>query len=266
MSAQADTEAWYGRFKNAQELTRRAMDSAKHNDAKETAALYQVEGALREVESGYGERARADANAAMQLAPNRDVQAMAGLVLAQAGDAAGAEDLAGERNNTFPAWHAGAEVLAAHDSGRHRCGEQRSEAGGYELLKEADALELGTPTIRHSGPGLCAWKSLSGARGTETWPREEFQKFIDHGAMVGNFPWGALARLGLARAYALQAQSSNADPADAARIKARAAYRDFLTLWKGADPDIPILKEAEAGHAKLNNVCFSCAAEFPHLR
>jgi tetratricopeptide (TPR) repeat protein len=102
LAAQADTEAWYGRLKNAQELTRRAMNSAKHNDAEETAALYQVEGALREVESGYGERARADANAAMQLAPNRDVQAMAGLVLAQAGDAAGAENLAGELSKTFP--------------------------------------------------------------------------------------------------------------------------------------------------------------------
>jgi predicted Zn-dependent protease len=69
----------------------------------------------------------------------------------------------------------------------------------------------------------------------------EFQKFIDHRGLVRNFPWGALARLGLARAYALQGD----------KAKARAAYRDFLTLWKDADPDIPILKEAKTEYANL---------------
>ena len=74
----------------------------------------------------------------------------------------------------------------------------------------------------------------------------EFQKFIDHYGLVMNFPWGALARLGLARAYALEGQT---DPA--ARDKARAAYQDFFTLWKDADPDIPIYKQAKAEYAKL---------------
>ena len=74
----------------------------------------------------------------------------------------------------------------------------------------------------------------------------EFQKFIDHYGLVGNFPWGALARLGLARAYALDAAT---DPA--ARDKARTAYQNFLTLWKDADPDIPIYKQAKAEYAKL---------------
>jgi hypothetical protein len=69
----------------------------------------------------------------------------------------------------------------------------------------------------------------------------EFQKFIDHRGLVVNFPWGALARLGLARAYAMQD----------ARAKARAAYQDFLTLWKDADPGLPVLKEAKAEYAKL---------------
>jgi hypothetical protein len=93
----------------------------------------------------------------------------------------------------------------------------------------------------------------------------EFQKFIDHRGLVENFPWGALARLGLARAYALQAGLPVAAVYDRrkedgargaplqpeARAKARAAYQDFLTLWKDADPDIPILKEAKAEYAKL---------------
>ena len=78
------------------------MDSAQHNDAKETAATYQAAAALREVESGNREQARADADAAVKLAPNRDVRAMAALALARAGDTAGAEKLAAELDKTFP--------------------------------------------------------------------------------------------------------------------------------------------------------------------
>jgi hypothetical protein len=69
----------------------------------------------------------------------------------------------------------------------------------------------------------------------------EFQKFIDHRGLVGNYPWGALARLGLARAYAMEGNTA----------KACAAYQDFLAIWKDADPDVPILKEAKAEYAKL---------------
>jgi hypothetical protein len=69
----------------------------------------------------------------------------------------------------------------------------------------------------------------------------EFQKFIDHRGLVGNFPWSALARLGLARAYAMRGDTA----------KARAAYKDFLTLWKDADADIPILKQTKAEYTKL---------------
>jgi eukaryotic-like serine/threonine-protein kinase len=79
----------------------------------------------------------------------------------------------------------------------------------------------------------------------------EFQKFIDHRGVVTNFLWGALARLGLARAYALEAQSAQGAAADAASTKARAAYQAFLTLWKDADPDIPIVKQATAENDQL---------------
>ena len=71
----------------------------------------------------------------------------------------------------------------------------------------------------------------------------EFQKFIDHRGLVGNFPWGALARLGLARAYALSGD----------RTKAKGAYQDFLSIWKDADPDVPVLKQAKAEYAKLSS-------------
>ncbi len=102
LASQADTEAWYGKLKNARELTRRAMDSAQRNDAKETAAVIRQRAALREVEAGNREQARADADAALKLAPNRDVRAMAALALARAGDAAAAEKLADELDQAFP--------------------------------------------------------------------------------------------------------------------------------------------------------------------
>jgi eukaryotic-like serine/threonine-protein kinase len=79
----------------------------------------------------------------------------------------------------------------------------------------------------------------------------EFQKILDHNGIVGNCWTGALAHLGVARANALQARTSQGADADAARVRALAAYKGFLTLWKDADPDIPILKQAKAEYAKL---------------
>jgi hypothetical protein len=79
----------------------------------------------------------------------------------------------------------------------------------------------------------------------------EFQKILDHRGIVWNCATGALAHLGLARAYALQAQSMQGPDADAARVKARAAYQDFLALWKDADPGIPVLIAAKSEYAKL---------------
>jgi len=252
LANQADTQAWYGKLKNARELTRRAMDSAEHNDAKETAAGYQAESALRAVELGNLEQARSEGNAAMELAPNRDVRAMSALALARAGDTAGAEKLAAELDKTFPLdtlvqryWLPTIRAVVAM--------EHKEPNRAVELLKETSAIELGTPTnnltvllapVYVSGEAYLALREGDRAAA-------EFQKFIAHSGVVVNFSWGALARLGLARSYALQAQSSQGAGAEAARAKARAAYQDFLTLWKDADPDIPILKQAKAEYAKL---------------
>jgi hypothetical protein len=79
----------------------------------------------------------------------------------------------------------------------------------------------------------------------------EFQKILDHSGIVWNGWTGALAHLGVARANALQSRTIQGADADAARVRALAAYKDFLTLWKDADPDIPILKEGKAEYAKL---------------
>jgi tetratricopeptide (TPR) repeat protein len=242
LAMHADTEGWYGRLKNAHELTGRAMDSAQHNDAKESAAAYQAEAALREVEAGNREQARAEAHAALRLGPNRDVRAVAALALARAGDTAGAEKLAAELDKAFPLdtrvqryWLPTIRAGVALE----RQGPNRA----IELLKVAGTVELGSIT-----PDLTIFLCPAYLRGQAylmlhdgNAAATEFQKFIDHRGVVMNFPWGALARLGLARAYAMQGDTA----------KARAAYQEFLTLWKDADADIPILKEAKAEYAKL---------------
>jgi predicted Zn-dependent protease len=193
------------------------------------------------VESGNREQARAEAKAAVKLAPNRDVRVMAALALARAGDTAGAEKLAAELDKTFPL----DTLVQRYWLPTIRAGvalERKDPNRAIELLKVASTIELGAPT--NLTIFLCpvylrgeAYLMLHDGNRAAA----EFQKFIDHRGVVVNFPWGALARLGLARAYALQGDTA----------KARAAYQDFLTLWKDADPDIPILKEAKAEYAKL---------------
>jgi len=241
LATQADTEGWYGKLKNARDLAGRAMDSAQRNEAKEAAATYQAAAALREVESGNRGQARAEANAAVKLAPNRDVRAIAALALARAGDTAEAGKLAGELDKAFPLdtlvqryWLP--TIRAAVSL------ERKDPNRAVELLKAASTIELSEPSqftiflcpVYVRGEAYLMLRDGNRAAG-------EFQKFIDHRGVVMNFPWGALARLGLARAYALQGDTT----------RARAAYRDFLGIWKDADPDVPILKEAKAECAKL---------------
>ena len=241
LAYQGDTEAWYGKLKSARDLTRQAMDSAQHYDAKEAAAMYQAAAALREVESGHRSEALADADAAVKLAPNRDVQAMAALALARAGDTAGAEKLAADLNKTFPLdtlvqryWLPTIQAAVAL--------QRKDPNRAIEVLRVASAIELGQPT--QVTVFLCpvyvrgeAYLMLHNGNAAAA----EFQKFIDQRGAVVNFQWGVLARLGLARAYAMQGDTA----------KARTAYQDFLTLWKDVDPDVPILKEAKAEYAKL---------------
>jgi eukaryotic-like serine/threonine-protein kinase len=142
LATQADTEGWHGRLKNAHQLTRRAMDSALHHEAKEAAAAYQAAAALREVEAGKREQARAEANAALKLAPNRDVRARAALALARAGDAAGAERLAAELDKAFPL----DTLVQRYRLPTIRAGvvlERKDPNRAIELLKVTSAIELG---------------------------------------------------------------------------------------------------------------------------
>jgi eukaryotic-like serine/threonine-protein kinase len=248
LGAQSDTEAWNGKVKNARELTQRARDSAERNDAKETAAIYQAQAALREAESGNREQARADAVAAGKLAPNRDVRYLTALAFARAGDTDAAEKSAAELASASPLdtlvqryWLPSIRAAVAM--------QRRDPNRAIVLLKDAGGIELSADLLSSVQAFLCpaylrgeAYLMLRDGDAAAT----EFQKFIVHRGLVGNFPWGALARLGLARAYGLDAAKNSA-----ARVRALAAYKDFLALWKEADPDIPVLIAAKAECAKL---------------
>ena len=189
------------------------------------------------MESGNREEARADANAAVKLSPDDpDVRAIAALALARAGDTAGAEKLAAELDKTRPLdtlvqkyWLPTIRSAVAL--------ERKDPNRAIELLKAVGAIELSRGNLLPVYVRGQAYLVLDDGNAAAA----EFQKFIDHRGAVGNFPWGVLARLGLARAYAVQGDTA----------KAKTAYQDFLMLWKDADPDIPILIAAKAEYAKL---------------
>ena len=248
--AQSDTQAWYGKLKSAREFTRRAMDSAEHNDAKEAAASYEAESAVREAVMGNREAARADANAALKLTPSRDVRVMAAVALSRTGDTVGAEKLATELDKTFPLdalvqryWLPTIRASVAID--------RKDPNRAVSLLEGTSGIEFGVANSFVVMLPVYVRGEAYLEMGGGDQAAAEFQKFIDHRGLVANFPAGALARLGVARANALEARNSQGAEADAARGRALAAYKDFLALWKDADPDVPILKQARAEYARL---------------
>ena len=118
------------------------------------------------------------------------------------------------------------------------------------------SLELGAITFAANASGSCLYSTyLRGqaylAAGQGVAAGTEFQKILDHSGIAWNCWTGALARLGLGRANVLVAGESHGADADAARVRAMAAYKDFLTLWNSADPELPIVKQAKAEFAKL---------------
>jgi serine/threonine protein kinase len=243
LASEADTAAYSGRLGKAREFSRRAVASAERAEEKETAAGYEDEAALREALFGNATEARQRAVAALALSTGRDVLYGAALALALAGDAARAQALADDlgkrfsddtivRFNYLPTLHARL-ALSHNDSSK-----------AIEALQTAAPYELGIPgagsfTTAMYPVYVRAEAYLVGHQGSET--ATEFQKILDHRGIVVNAPIGALAYLGLARAYALQGDTA----------KASAAYQYFLTLWKDADPGIPILIAAKFEYAKL---------------
>jgi eukaryotic-like serine/threonine-protein kinase len=250
----SDSEAYGGHLGKARELTKRAVDSAVQSDNKENGALWQAIAAQREAAYGNPEHARPLAEEALKIAPEHPgVTAEAALAFAMAGDAGRAESLAQDLGKGFPLdtqmqllWLPAIQAQLALD--------KKNPAAALNALKAASTIELGNiPFV----PNLsCLYTTyVRGeaylAAGNGNAAAAEFQKILDHNGIVWNCWTGALAHLGVARANALQVKTSQGVDADAARVRALTAYKDFLTLWKDADPDVPILKQAKGEYAKL---------------
>ncbi len=255
LSAESDTQAYYGRLQKARQLSAQAEESAKRNDSKETAAFWQGNEALREVEFGNAGDALKQARAALELAPGRDVKVQTALALARAGDVTKAEKLVEALNQEFPVdtlmqnyWLPtvrAAIALQRHDS-----------AEAIEILHPSVQYEAADPPPFTSGTMYPVYLRgeayLSAVKGVRKSSGEadaenarlaaaEFQKILDHPGVIVNFPLSALSHLGLGRARALAGDTGGA----------RTAYQDFFALWRDADSDIPILKQAKAEYAKL---------------
>jgi serine/threonine protein kinase/tetratricopeptide (TPR) repeat protein len=242
LSAQSDTEAYYGRLSKARDFSRRAVDSAIRADSKETAALWQVNAALREAEFGNAALAKEGVAAALTLSPGRDVQVLAALTLARIGDTSRAKALIDRLKNNYPAntmvrlyWLPTINAVLELNKGHSSQAQMFLEAAAPYELGVPQPLEVGTLYPAYVR-GEAYLQANNGAAAVA-----EFQKVLDHRGIVQNFVTASLAHLQIGRAYTLAGDAA----------KAKGAYKDFLTLWKGADPDVPILNEAKAEYAKL---------------
>ena len=241
LALHADTQAFYGRMTKARDFTRRAVDSGLRADSKETAAFWQIEAALREAEIGNISAAKQGIPAALAISPGRDVRAAAALALARVGDTAQARKAAGDLERDYPAntllklyWLP--TIKAAVEL------KQNNPSQALVDLEAAAPYEQGQSGVNIAClypayiRGEAYLKAHNGAAAAI-----EYQKLIDHPGVVQNYVTGALAHLQLGCAYATSGDGA----------KAKTAYQDFFNVWKDADPDIPILKEAKAEFAKL---------------
>jgi tetratricopeptide (TPR) repeat protein len=230
------------------------VNSAVRADNKESAAIYLANAALEQAAYGNAAEARRSAGEALKLVPESPgAAAEAALAFSIVGDAARAQSLAQELRKRFPLntqmqslWLPSIQAQSALD--------RKSPNSALNALQPASPLELGETPFGNNISCLYpvyvrAQAYLAAGQGNAA--AAEFQKILDHSGIVWNCWTGALARLGVARANALQSRTSRGADADAARVRALAAYNDFLALWKDADPDVAVLKQAKSEYAKL---------------
>jgi tetratricopeptide (TPR) repeat protein len=239
--------AYSGHLEAARNMSRLAADLARNSERRDTEALYETDAAVREALFGNASTARERAVYALQLSKSRDVRYGVGLALALSGDSFRSQGVSADLSRRFPedtrvqftyVPTLGALLTLNHDPSK-----------AIELLQTAILYELGTQTEGGSefllGAGnlypayVRGLAYLAAHQGPEA--AAEFQKILEHRGIVVCDPIGALAHLQLGRAYALAGN----------KTKTRSAYQDFLTLWKDADPAIPVLKQAKAEYAKL---------------
>jgi serine/threonine protein kinase/tetratricopeptide (TPR) repeat protein len=255
LSLASDTEAYGGHLGKAREFTKRSIDSAIRADNKEGGAIWQENAALREAAFGNATEARQAVAGGLKLAPtSQGVEDEAALAFAMAGDTARAQSLAQDLNKRFPLDTQVQLLWLPAIRAQLALKRKNPTQALSDLQPAAPPIELGTitfvanisclyPTYIRGEAYVVAGQGNAAAA--------EFQKILDHSGIVWNCWTGALAHLGVARANALLAKTSQGADADAARVRALTAYKYFLALWKDADPDIPILKEAKTEYAKL---------------
>ncbi len=254
LSLASDTEAYSGHLGKARELTKRAVDSAIRADNKESGAIYLANAALQQAAYGNTTEARQSAAEALKLAPaSQGAESEAALALAMAGGTTRAQSFLQDLRKRFPLdtqmqslWLPAIQAQSVL--------HQKNPVSALNLLQAASSIELGqiqfvinTSCLYHVYVRGQAY--LAAGQGSAA--AAEFQEILDHSGIVWNCWTGALARLGVARADALQAKTSQGADADAAHVRALVAYKDFLNLWKDADPEIPILREAKAEYTRL---------------
>ena len=239
LDTESNTAAYGGQFAKARELLGRAADSAQRADEKETAAAYEAEGAAREALVGNMGPARQQAQAALALSDGRNVEAGSAIALGLAGDAPQATRLAADLAQRFPE-----DTIVQFEY--------------LPMIRAAVALQSGSATKALEALAPAAPYELGSTGGVTLYPiylkgeaylaahqggaaTAEFQKIVGHPGIRPTFAEHSLAKLGLGRAYVMTGDAA----------KARAEYQDFFALWKDADPDIPILKQAKAEYAKL---------------
>ena len=239
---ESETAAYAGELTKARELTRRAADSARRAQEKETAAEYLGHNAVREAIVGSSAVAKEDAQFAIAEINGKNAEGFSAIAFALTGDAANANRLIDDLGKRFsqdtivqfdylPMARAGIALTTGNAANAI---EALTVASSYELGHTNNNFTFALYPVYLRGEAYLAAKNGSAAI-------TEFQKILDHSGVVGNEPIGALAHLGLGRAYALSGDST----------KAKTAYQDFFTLWKNADPDVPVLNQAKSEYTKL---------------
>jgi eukaryotic-like serine/threonine-protein kinase len=239
---ESETAAHDGQFAKARELTRRAADSARRAQEKETAAEYQGHSSLREALVGMTDLAKEDAQSALAEIKGKHGEGFSAIAFALAGDLVDANRSIEDLTKRFPQdtvvqtqyLPMARSAILLNGGNAAAAVDALSAAAPYELGHTNDDFTFALYPIYFRGQAYLAAKNGVAAAG-------EFQKILDHASIVGNEPIGALAHLGIARAYFL---SGNA-------AKSKGAYDDFFALWKNADPDVPILDQAKAEYAQL---------------
>ena len=243
LSNEADTAAYGGQLRKARDLSRQAAASAERAGEKEPVAEYHAQAGLREALFGNSAKGQEGASAAMALSNGREVQFIAAMAYAIAADTNKAQGLANDLNKRFPE-DTVVQMNYLPSIGAQIALNRRDTSKAIELLQPAIQYEFGQMGSGAISPSLYpVWVRAEAYRaaGQGAEAAREYQKILDHRGVVVNGPIGALAHLGLGRAYALQGDTA----------KARVAYQDFFALWKDADPDVPVLVVAKSEYAKL---------------